>query len=144
MFIIKKEFKFCSAHQLIDSYTELCRGLHGHGYKVEIHLKGLVLDSTSCVVDFTEVKDKLKDYIDGFLDHSVMLPSSLPTEYIEMVMKYNKRVIIMLNNPSAENIARMIFNEVEERLGYDKTYKLAKVVVWETDTSSAEYTKEAE
>ena len=55
MFEVRKEFKFCYAHQLDKAYTRLCRAsIHGHNAKVELYFLSHELDETGMVIDFGE------------------------------------------------------------------------------------------
>lgn len=143
MYLIKKDFKFCYAHQLYNSYTELCSSqIHGHNALVEVFITSDVLDDTGMVMDFGKVKDCFKSYFDNILDHSLIMPKSFKPEYLEMLVKFNKRIYIIDENPTAENLAKMIFDYLDGQLKYHlkiPNVKLQKIRFWETDTAYAEY-----
>lgn len=140
---VVKEFKFCSAHQLYNSYTKLCsESLHGHNYKVQATLKSMdgLLDSTDMVIDFTQIKETFKSFIDDILDHSVMVPNTLDPEYLACLEKFNKRIMILPYNPTAEKISKMIYDVFEYELTkVTNRIQLKSIKVWETDSSYAEY-----
>lgn len=142
-FQVTKEFKFCSAHQLYNSYTKLCsESIHGHNYKVHVTLNSMdgLLDSTDMVIDFTQIKDAFKSFIDDTLDHSLMVPNTLDSEYLDCLTKFNKRILILPYNPTAEKIAKMIYDVFEYELAkITNRVQLKSVKVWETDSSHAEY-----
>jgi len=114
------ETQFSSAHN-IRGYEGACENLHGHNWKVEVSISSEKLDSCGMVMDFSELK-KLTAKVLEELDHKHL--NELP--YFEK------------SNPSSENIACHIFNKLKEEFK-GKNCKLAKVNVWETDTSCASY-----
>lgn len=148
MLVIRKQFKFEMAHQLWDSYSAACHeNLHGHSYVLEIYLSADSTDETGMVVDFGEVKDILKDYIDKW-DHSLTMPKMFPKEYLDMLSKYTKKFRITEYNPTAENMAEDMYNTLNDKLNdYQlETYKkikwyLYKVRLHETTTGWAEYSE---
>lgn len=151
MYIVRKEFKFCSAHQLEDAFTKLCSDtIHGHNYLLEVFLKSLFLPNRTggMVVDFGEIKFLFKKYIDDILDHSLMIPlsfSSTNPEYVKCLMENNKRMIVLPFNPTAENLAKHIHTTFQNLLNMENfptSISLCSIRVWETDSSYAEYSPE--
>ncbi len=137
MYTIRKQFKFEMAHQLFESYTkECCDQIHGHSYILELFFESDVLDKTGMVVDFGEVKDVLKKYIDGW-DHSITLPNMFPSEYIDMIAKYSKNFRVVPYNPTAENMAKAIYDYIKPQFPI-----LSEVKLHETATGCASYTQE--
>jgi len=105
---VRREF---SAAHYITPYRGAPEPIHGHNWKVEVHLEVEELDEGGIGIDFLEVDTFLGEILP---DHT-LLNEILPS-------------------PSAENLARWIFNRVKERYGTVK-----KVVVWETDRYGAEF-----
>ena len=66
-----KEIHFCYGHRLLN-YTGKCRHLHGHNGKAVVTLQSPELDDLGMVVDFSEVKRVLGQWIDENLDHRVL------------------------------------------------------------------------
>ena len=110
--LLSKDFKFDAAHNLIN-YHGKCERLHGHTYKLRVVLEG-VPDSESMIMDFCELADIVKAKVISRLDHA----------YINEI----------ISQPSAENIAIWIWNELKEELVRDNC-SLYEVHVWETETS---------
>lgn len=120
MFEITVEEYFSAAHRL-RGYRGKCEELHGHNWKVQINIKGEKVDKLGMLFDFKEVKVQLQDVLQK-LDH----------HYLNEVPPFDRL------NPTSENLARFIFEELRENL-VSPQFKLAKVTVWETETASASY-----
>jgi len=116
IFLVTKEFTFDAAHRL-ERYHGKCEELHGHTYRLSISVKG-ELDDEGMVIDFLELKALIKEHVLSHLDH-----------------KYLNEVI---EQPTAENIAKWVFDAVKPLIDSEKR-KLHEVRVWETVTSSATY-----
>jgi 6-pyruvoyltetrahydropterin/6-carboxytetrahydropterin synthase len=139
MYIIRKKFKFEMAHQLVDAYSKACSDqIHGHSYICEVFFSSQKLDNTGMVVDFTQIKDKIKPYIDSW-DHALVMSADMPIEYLDCLIKYNKNLKIVKYNPTAENMAKDIFEYIEQQMP-----NCLKVRLHETDTGYAEYYKDLE
>lgn len=118
---IFKEFTFEAAHRLPNVPKDhKCYRLHGHSFRVEIHVRGPVADDTGWVQDFADIKQAFKPFYDQ-LDHH-----------------YLNEDVEGLENPTSENIARWIWDRVQPALPM-----LSKVVVRETCTSGCVYRGEA-
>ena len=113
---------FSAAHRLRD-YKGKCERLHGHNYKVQVAARSDTPGKGGMVIDFGDLKSATRQVLEG-LDHNY-LNDMEPFDQIE---------------PSAENIAAFIFNEVAGRLG-DQAHLLHSVSVWESATSKATYFK---
>lgn len=116
---IFREFTFEAAHRLTHvPHEHKCARLHGHSYRVEIHVAGPVGEHTGWVMDFQEIKDAFAPLHDK-LDH----------RYLNEVDG--------LDNPTSENLARWIWHRLAD------TLSLCEVVVRETCTSGCAYRGEA-
>ncbi|HEX4170170.1 MAG TPA: 6-carboxytetrahydropterin synthase QueD [Bryobacteraceae bacterium] len=118
MFEICVEHTFAAAHALRNYYGK-CENLHGHNYRVQVGMEGAKLNEAGLLYDFAKLKQQLRE-TSGYLDHQ-NLNELRPFDVI---------------NPSAENIAKYIFEEIQRELG---NAPIAYVRVWETDTSYAVY-----
>ncbi|HBQ21229.1 MAG: 6-carboxytetrahydropterin synthase QueD [Deltaproteobacteria bacterium GWA2_38_16] len=116
--IIKDHFS--AAHQLRDC-GGICENLHGHNWGVEIIVSSQKLDSIGTVVDFKIVQDKTKEILDVF-DHQLL--NTIPP-FTDI-------------NPSAENIARVCFDQLKEKLS-SYPILVKKVIIWETDHCGASF-----
>jgi len=116
---IFKAFTLESAHRLPNVPAgHKCARLHGHSFRVEIHVSGPVDPQLGWVMDFADVKAAF-DPLFRRLDHSYL--NDVPG----------------LENPTSENLARWIWQKLEPTLP-----QLSAVVVHETCTSGARYTGE--
>lgn len=113
---IFKEFSLEVAHRLPNvPQGHKCRELHGHTFRVVIHLEGDVNDASGWVEDFASIKEAFKP-VSEQLDHHFL------------------NEVEGLSNPTCENIAIWIWKRLRARLPL-----LSKVVVWETATSGCLY-----
>jgi 6-pyruvoyltetrahydropterin/6-carboxytetrahydropterin synthase len=146
MFTIRKQFKFEMAHQLKDSYSAACHeNLHGHSYVLELFFTTDDLNGDGMVVDFGEVKDVIGKYVDDW-DHSLTMPIYFDEDYLDMLKAHTKKFRIMLCNPTAENMAKNMYQNINILLREYQTKKYgevkwlcSKVRLHETTTGWAEY-----
>jgi len=121
MFEVTIEQTFAAGHAL-RNYRGKCENVHGHNYRCQVMVEGRALDQIGLLIDFVALKKSLQTVIDR-LDHQ-WLNDFPPFDVL---------------NPSAENIARYIYEEVSKGIDTEGAVKLACVRLWETDTSSATY-----
>ena len=143
MYTIRKLFKFEMAHQLSTAYSTACsEQIHGHSYICEVFFKSDELDETGMVIDFGEVKALIGEYMD-FWDHSLVMPSDMPKEYLKALTKYNKKLQIVPYNPTAEAMAKDMYYRIKKLMrgsaNPDIADKVYKVRLHETTTGYAEY-----
>lgn len=120
MYKIKIISYFSAAHSLRE-YKGKCESLHGHNWKVEVVISSLKLNDAGMVMDFHDLKLLTKEVIEN-LDHKHLND-----------LKYFKE-----HNPSSEEIAKYIFDELNGRI-LEQGCRLEKVRVWETENSCAIY-----
>jgi 6-pyruvoyltetrahydropterin/6-carboxytetrahydropterin synthase len=131
MYRVSKSVAFCYGHRLLN-YQGKCRHLHGHNARAVITLESASLDDCGMVEDFSGVKRLVWDWLDSEIDHTLLLHRDDPL--LPMLQSAGERVLVTDENPTAEVIARMIFDYVA-----DKGYPVVEVALWETDTSYASY-----
>jgi len=98
-----------------------CEALHGHNWKVEVVVSGEELDGSGGVLDFAEVKAATSEVMSE-IDHRYL--NALPF-FIE-------------HNPSSENIARYIFERLQEKIT-DERVRVQRVTAWESQDACATY-----
>lgn len=131
MYSVSKSVSFCYGHRLLN-YTGKCQHLHGHNARAVITLASRELDNRGMVEDFTEVKQLVWDWLDSEIDHTLLLHRDDPV--LPVLQQAGERVMILDENPTAEVIARMIFEYVA-----GKGYPVVDVTLWETESSYARY-----
>jgi len=137
-----RQVDFCAGHRLLN-HEGKCANLHGHNYLVEFHVTGHEVDSLGRVVDFSVLNRLFKGWIDEHWDHGFILWDQDHEAVAAIRSVKPNRVYLLPYNPTAENMARYLMLEIAPGLigsikGYDLT--VSKIVVWETEKSSAEVT----
>lgn len=135
MYRVTREIHFCYGHRLLN-YEGKCRHLHGHNAKVEITLESPNLDSRGMLVDFSDIKLLVQKWIDEELDHNLLLCRDDPL--LPMLQERGERVFVMDRNPTAENIARLIYLRAIE-VGLP----IVEVGFWETENCHASFIGDA-
>ena len=131
MYSVTKRIDFCYGHRLLD-YDGVCRHPHGHNGQVEIEVRNDRLDSRNMVCDFSDIKRVVKGWIDEAFDHKMLLRQDDPL--VKILQDLGEPVFICDSNPTAEHIARLIFQHAAKG-----GLPVTRVRMWETPTSFAEY-----
>lgn len=137
---VMKQIRFCAGHRLV-GHEGKCANLHGHNYTAQIFVTGQQTDELGRIVDFSVINRLFKGWIDEHWDHGMLIWDQ-DEEAIQAVQSMSRhRLFCMPYNPTAENMARFLLTEVAPELvsqieGY--FVQVTKVVIWETETSSAE------
>ncbi|MCA8994849.1 MAG: 6-carboxytetrahydropterin synthase [Planctomycetaceae bacterium] len=131
MFRVSQEIEFCYGHRLLN-YSGKCRHLHGHNARAVIVLEGEGLDERGMLVDFTDIKVHLKTWIEEELDHRMILCHDDPV--VPMLRESGEPMFLIDSNPTAETIARLIYNRAQEC-----GFPVVEVSLWETPRSWATY-----
>lgn len=131
MFRVTQEIEFCYGHRLLD-YEGKCRHLHGHNGRAVIVLEGEHLDQRGMLIDFSDIKRQLRTWIDAELDHRMILCESDPA--VELLSSLGEPLYLIPVNPTAENIAKLIFERALE-FGFP----VVEVALWETPRACATY-----
>ncbi len=113
---IFKEFTIEAAHFLPNvPESHKCKRLHGHSFKIEIHVEGDIDPELGWVMDFTDIKDSFRPIFEQ-LDHHFL------------------NDIEGLENPTSENLARWLWLKLLPNLA-----RLKKIIVKETCTAGCIY-----
>jgi 6-pyruvoyltetrahydropterin/6-carboxytetrahydropterin synthase len=120
MYELKIITEFSAAHNL-RNFRGKCGALHGHNWKVEVVVSGEELDGSGVVLDFAEVKAATSEVMSE-IDHRYL----------------NELPFFIEHNPSSENIARYIFQRLQEKIT-DERVRVQRVTAWESQDACATY-----
>ena len=84
------------------------------------------------VIDFDEIKKKVQLWVDAELDHKMILNEKDPL--VPVLKKMGDPVVLLASNPTAENIAKHVFDYAQK-----SDLLVSSVKLWETQNSFAEY-----
>lgn len=132
MFRVTREFHFCYGHRLLN-YDGKCRNLHGHNGTAVVTLAGPKLDALGMVMDFSQMKKVLQNWIDETIDHKMLLHRDDPV--LKHLQDKGEPVVVLDVNPTAENIAKHIFDYAK-----GQGFPVTEVTLWETESCCATYT----
>jgi 6-pyruvoyltetrahydropterin/6-carboxytetrahydropterin synthase len=122
VFEVSVEETFAAGHAL-RGYRGKCENPHGHNYRLRITLRGPQLDPTGLLYDFVHLKQVIHTVVES-VDHKFL----------------NDQPPFDVLNPSAENIAKYLYDEISRQMrGPQNGASIVRVDVWETDTSRASY-----
>ncbi len=131
MYRVTRELHFCYGHRLLQ-YDGKCRHLHGHNGRAIITLQAEQLDPLGMVVDFSRIKQVVQTWIDANLDHKMLLHRDDPL--LGYLRQQGEPVYVMDRNPTAENIARLIYDFTAAQ-----GFPVVEVQLWETENCFATY-----
>jgi 6-pyruvoyltetrahydropterin/6-carboxytetrahydropterin synthase len=131
MYRVSKEIWFCYGHRLLN-YNGKCANLHGHNGKAVITVETASLDELGMVVDFSLMKQRIGKWIDDVLDHKMLLNVADPI--IPELPRLGEPYVPCDFNPTAENLAKMIYDHAIEQ-----GFPVVDVTLWETENSYASY-----
>lgn len=132
--IVTKEFTFDSAHQLV-GHDGKCANVHGHTYRLEIALRGKVVDKEGhpkegFVIDFSDLKKVAKDLIVDKLDHAFIAKGDEPA--LETLRENGSKVAVLGFRTTCENMSQYICWKL-----WQEGLPVHYVRLWETPTGSA-------
>lgn len=119
MYELIVEADFAAAHSL-RGYQGKCENLHGHNWKVQVILRAAALNGLGMVMDFKEIKNTLKEILEGF-DHKHL----------------NELTLFKEENPTTENVAKFLYHELSKKL--PQKVSVSKVTTWESACCGASY-----
>lgn len=134
--MIAKRYHDISCGHKVFGHESKCAYLHGHNYRIHFEIQGNI-DSIGRVLDFSVIKEKLCNWLEENFDHRFLVfkddPDALKLQAIDAT------ILILNFNPTAENIAKYLVEEIAPNQLKDTGCKLIKCEVEETRKCSAIY-----
>lgn len=131
MFRVTREIDFCYGHRLLN-YEGKCKHLHGHNGRAVITIESETLDERGMVLDFSDIKRVVSNWIDENLDHRMILCRDDPAR--SSLEQLGEPLFLVDENPTAENIAKLIFDFTKSQ-----GFPIVEVRLWETPRCFATY-----
>ena len=120
MFKVSKEMMISATHR-VREHQGGCERIHGHNWKIIVTVGSEMLNEMGMVIDFKDLKHSM---------HKIIMP--MDHNDINDYSPFDKI------NPTSENLAKFIFDEMSKELN-DNRKRIVEVKVYETDTSMATY-----
>lgn len=133
---IVRKLEFDAAHRVL-KHESKCGTLHGHRYTVQLEVSATELDGVGRVIDFGVLKGIVGRWLDDHFDHTTIVNED-DSGLLEFCLKEHgtlgkKPPYIIHGEPTAENIAKEIFEQAEHLLaGADRAIRVEKVTLYET------------
>lgn len=154
-----RRLQFCAGHRVY-KHESKCANLHGHNYVLFLHARAASdtvdtgggtardagndaardidgLDSLGRVLDFGQLKSLFAPWIEENWDHGFILYKEDAEGLAAMNQMSKQKLFVMDKNPTAENMALYILNELAPRLLAGSGVELTAVELWETENCFA-------
>ncbi len=140
-----RRIEFDAAHRVVE-HEGKCKHLHGHRYVLEASFSANSLDSLGRVVDFGRVKEVLGGWIDANWDHTTILYEADKALGAAITEHTGQKIYYMPYNPTAENMASYLLENICPRLFATETTETTanaviactRVRLWETPNCYAD------
>ncbi len=133
---ITRRLEFDAGHRLL-RHESKCRNVHGHRYAVELTCEAEALDAVGRVIDFGVVKAVVGGWIDEHLDHGYIGEADDPI--LEAARKVGSKVHSVSFPPTAEHLARYLFDVASNLLGGSYKIRVVRVRLYETPNGWADF-----
>lgn len=131
MYTVTRELSFSYGHRLLQ-HEGKCGRIHGHNGRLRVTLASEKLDPAGMVVDFFDIKKALSGWIDGTLDHRLILQHEDPA--VAALQGIGEAIVVVDFPPTSENLARHILEHLRKA-----GLPVVEVNLEETDNCSASY-----
>lgn len=140
MYKIERRFTVPIGHRL-SKHKGLCKNIHGHNFTVLVGIKAEKLDENDMVMDFSQLKEIVDDELKMF-DHCLVLNTDDGALARDLrIHGICERIMTFSGDPTAENLAKHLYDVIEEKLSEIKTYAIIDyVTVYENENSKATFT----
>lgn len=136
---VMRRIRFCAGHRLY-RHEGKCQFFHGHNYAADFYVTGEFVDPVGRIVDFAELKQRFKGWLDEHWDHGFLLSEEDENGISAIKQVVPTKYFILPYNPTAENMARYLLEQVSPQLLAGTGLRTVRVVVWETDEACCEAT----
>ncbi len=138
---LTKIFNFEAAHALL-GYHGKCKHIHGHSYQLHVTVIGKPVEDESStvkgmVMDFSHLKEIVKENIVEVFDHALVLNKNTPLEGVDKKSETFQKLIIVDYQPTSENLLIDFADRINKIL--PEYVKLHSMRLQETGTSYAEW-----
>jgi len=131
---------FCSGHRVV-GHENKCAHIHGHNYRIHFKVRAEKVDSIGRVLDFSVIKSKLCQWLEDNWDHKFLIYEQDPLlPELEKIVPQD--LVVLPFNPTAENMAEHLVNEVAPLQLLGTRCQLVRCIVEETRKCQATYEKE--
>ncbi|MBO4307624.1 MAG: 6-carboxytetrahydropterin synthase [Bacteroidales bacterium] len=132
---LTKQFDFQMAHAL-SGYDGKCRNIHGHNYRLFVTVEGEPVVDARCakngmVMDFSDIKSVVEQYVIEPLDHALVLPKESP-----LLKDLETKTVVTPFQPTCENLLLYFASLLEGK--FPPEVKLYSMRLHETESSFAE------
>jgi 6-pyruvoyltetrahydropterin/6-carboxytetrahydropterin synthase len=134
---LMRRIKFCAGHRLM-GHGGKCEHFHGHNYVADFFVQGDTQDAVGRILDFSDLKKRVKGWIDEHWDHSFLVCEEDHNARQALEMVQPSRMFLLPYNPTAENMARYLLEEMCPAVLEGTGAKAVRVRIWETEESFAE------
>ena len=137
MITCTRRLEFDAAHRILNHESK-CKFLHGHRYALEASFVAQELDNLGRVIDFGIIRELLGSWLDHHLDHNTIL--CLQDEKLgeKISAETGQKIYYLKENPTAENIAKHILDEICPKLFAEKNVKCVAIKLYETPNCSVD------
>tara|TARA_B100000609_G_scaffold95900_1_gene76364 strand:- start:599 stop:1048 length:450 start_codon:yes stop_codon:yes gene_type:complete len=133
----------------VPNHKSKCSHMHGHRYRWEAEIEGDVVEDTGVsdegmLIDFSDVSAILKEYVHDIVDHAFVVYSRDEKALKALdIMGPEHRTLIVDFIPTAENLAKWAFEQVEPHIKsvYGNQLRLVAMHVRETPKSWASWSQ---
>ena len=135
--ICTRRIQFCAGHRLW-RHEGKCAYLHGHNYVAYFHAFADGLDEIGRIIDFSELKSRLGEWIEANWDHGFLLNRADEETRAAVACIPGQKLFMLDGNPTAENLAASLLREVAPVVLAGTGVRIVKVVLWETENCMVE------
>ncbi|MCA9077831.1 MAG: 6-carboxytetrahydropterin synthase [Planctomycetaceae bacterium] len=138
---VMRRIRFCAGHRLL-GHEGKCANFHGHSYAVDFYVTPLGedpshVDDVGRVIDFAELKSRLKGWIDEHWDHGFLLSRDDENGIAAMQAVEPSKLFLLSSNPTAENMARYLLEKVCPELLAPCGVEAVRIDLWESEETCA-------